>query len=138
MLSLSVRNFGPIREANVEVRPLTVLIGANNTGKSYLAILTYALHNPLGRFPFRMEPSYLLFQPAFMRARGRLSDETKAWIRSLPRRGKVSFQSLPPFVAADFENVLSRFVKSLGSPLTQEIQRCFASELVHRTVSSLY
>ena len=35
--SLDVRDFGPIAEAGVEVRPLTVLIGPGNTGKSCLA-----------------------------------------------------------------------------------------------------
>ena len=43
-LMLSVRNFGPIYSAEVELRPLTVFVGPSNTGKSYLAILIYALH----------------------------------------------------------------------------------------------
>ena len=37
-------NFGPIVEAKIDLRPLTVFIGPSNTGKSYLAILIYALH----------------------------------------------------------------------------------------------
>ncbi len=41
--SLAVKDFGPIAEA-VELRPFTVFVGASNTGKSYLAILLYALH----------------------------------------------------------------------------------------------
>ena len=43
-LELSVRNFGPIAEADIELRPLTVFVGPSNTGKSYLATLIYALH----------------------------------------------------------------------------------------------
>ena len=43
-LTLSVSNFGPIYSAEVELRPLTVFVGPSNTGKSYLAILIYALH----------------------------------------------------------------------------------------------
>ena len=43
-LTLSVKNFGPIYSAEVELRPLTVFVGPSNTGKSYLAILIYALH----------------------------------------------------------------------------------------------
>ena len=43
-LILSVKNFGPIYSAEVELRPLTVFVGPSNTGKSYLAILIYALH----------------------------------------------------------------------------------------------
>ena len=37
-------NFGPIVEAKIDLRPLTVFVGPSNTGKSYLAILIYALH----------------------------------------------------------------------------------------------
>lgn len=40
---LEVTDFGPIVKASVELRPLTVFIGPSNTGKSYLAILIYAL-----------------------------------------------------------------------------------------------
>ena len=43
-LELEVKNFGPIVEAKIDLRPLTVFVGPSNTGKSYLAILIYALH----------------------------------------------------------------------------------------------
>ena len=43
MLTVSVENFGPIREGTVELRPLTVFVGPNNTGKSYMAMLIYAV-----------------------------------------------------------------------------------------------
>ena len=45
---LEIANFGPIVRANVEVRPFTVFVGPSNTGKSYLAILLYALHRYFG------------------------------------------------------------------------------------------
>ena len=43
-LQLTVSNFGPIAKADIDLRPLTVFVGPSNTGKSYLAILIYALH----------------------------------------------------------------------------------------------
>ena len=43
-LKLHVTNFGPIVDADIDLRPLTVFVGPSNTGKSYLAILIYALH----------------------------------------------------------------------------------------------
>ena len=43
-LILDVENFGPIAEAkNIEFKPMTVLVGPSNTGKTYLAMLTHAL-----------------------------------------------------------------------------------------------
>ena len=49
--SLTLRNFGPIKEASLDVRPLTILLGRNNTGKTYFTTLLYALHNMFGGFP---------------------------------------------------------------------------------------
>ena len=46
-LKLAVKNFGPIREGEVEFKPLTVFIGPNNSGKSYMATLLYSLLRPL-------------------------------------------------------------------------------------------
>ncbi len=42
---LEVSNFGPILDAKLDLNPLTVFVGPSNTGKSYLAVLTYAMHN---------------------------------------------------------------------------------------------
>ena len=43
-IQIEVSDYGPIAEAKVDLRPLTVFVGPSNTGKSYLAILMYALH----------------------------------------------------------------------------------------------
>ena len=43
-VEISVKNFGPIAEANIDLRPLTVFVGPSNTGKTYFATLVYALH----------------------------------------------------------------------------------------------
>ena len=43
-LELTVSNFGPIAEASIELRPMSVFVGPSNTGKSYMAALVYALH----------------------------------------------------------------------------------------------
>ena len=57
-LHLEVRDFGPIVKAEIELRPLTVLLGPSNTGKTYLAILIYALHQHFsGRSPTPDFPS---------------------------------------------------------------------------------
>ena len=47
-LEIEVKDFGPIVHAKFDLRPMTVFIGPSNTGKSYLAILTYALHRFFG------------------------------------------------------------------------------------------
>lgn len=42
-LTLHVKNFGKIKSADVEVKPLTLFVGDNNSGKSYLLSLIWAL-----------------------------------------------------------------------------------------------
>ena len=52
---ISVRNFGPIPEAAIDLRPLTVFVGPSNTGKTYFSTLIYALHGiyaGFSRFPW--------------------------------------------------------------------------------------
>lgn len=46
-MKVSVRNLGVIKEAEIELRPLTVFIGPNNVGKTWLA---YALAGVLGPY----------------------------------------------------------------------------------------
>jgi predicted ATPase len=63
---LTVENIGPIGRADVEIRPFTVLIGKNNVGKSYLAMLVYGLYgtrgSSLGHFLRSEIVSYELFR----------------------------------------------------------------------------
>ena len=44
--NIKIKNFGPIKEADIDISPLTVFIGPNSSGKSYSALLTHALLNP--------------------------------------------------------------------------------------------
>ena len=47
--SFSVRNLGPIEEGMVRLHPLTILIGKNNTGKTYMAQAIYSAYKALER-----------------------------------------------------------------------------------------
>lgn len=44
-MKISVTNLGAIKEATVEIGGLTVFVGQNGTGKSYLAKVIYGFHN---------------------------------------------------------------------------------------------
>ncbi len=43
-MEVSVANFGPLTSARIRLQPLTVFVGPNNSGKSYLAMLLYSLY----------------------------------------------------------------------------------------------
>ena len=49
-LRLVVDNLGPLNHASVALKPLTVLIGRNNTGKTYLAQALYAARRAIHDF----------------------------------------------------------------------------------------
>ena len=51
MLTFSVKNFGPLAEGTVELRPLTIFVGPSNTGKSYMASAIYATALAAESFP---------------------------------------------------------------------------------------
>lgn len=48
---LAVRDFGPIAEGKIDLRPLTVFAGPSNTGKSWMATLIYSVGRYLSGLP---------------------------------------------------------------------------------------
>jgi len=62
-ISLKVKNWGPITEGEIEIKPLTIFIGPNNTGKSYIAMLYYALVKSLNRIFEIYESPLILLKP---------------------------------------------------------------------------
>lgn len=50
-LEIRMRDFGPMKAARMRLRPLTVFIGPNNSGKSYAALLAHSAVSLLGGGP---------------------------------------------------------------------------------------
>ena len=130
-LEIEVQDFGPIVHAKVDLRPMTVFIGPSNTGKSYLAILLYALHKfcgagsrslGLARFgPWRSQLGSTVPEPtpenidAFVKLAQSLDDinpgsEDEGVVVALP-------DGIVEFLRSEFDK--------LGSNIGSEIQRCF-------------
>ena len=141
-LRLEVANFGPIVKGEVDLRPLTVFVGPSNTGKSYMAILIYALHRYFSNNDGRRRHTHLFDQL--------LEDEEKilsktamdaliAWMeQEFPK--SETLDSLfdtrergtdkTPFILPDS---VTRLIQSVfdtqGDPLSLEIRRCFGSDI---------
>ena len=147
-LELTVTNFGPIAEAKVELRPLTVFVGPSNTGKSYMAALIYALHRLFGGNP---QDSDRLASPKAVH-RDRLAASLKGYDLSTNDISQISMwlrESIfhtetsknPSDVLLELQDSVSEMVRSLlrdGGQLIQdldeELSRCFGVEsrlLVH-------
>lgn len=68
-MRIKVNNFGPIRRANIALKPLTILVGKNNTGKSYFAQLLYVILTVFRDYPHRV------WMLAFRGTPGRIATE---------------------------------------------------------------
>ena len=128
---LSVTNFGPIEKAELDLRPLTVFIGPSNTGKSYLAILIYALHRYVseGAGSFR-EGFRRLLQFSWSRESRELFVATLEASRELIKSaadtsGAAEHIKIPEAVATS----LQAFFRETGeSGLGNEVTRCFGAK----------
>ena len=122
---LDVANFGPIVRASVDLRPLTVFIGPSNTGKSYLAILIYALHLGFGGSdipPYRRAILRRLGLPLnLVRPTASIRNSLKNWLSKVE---EDSLPALPTDIATHIRSALQR-ANGLNHHLEREIRRCF-------------
>ena len=145
-VKLKSSNFGPIAEADVELRPMSVFVGPSNTGKSYLAILIYALHQFFGAFAQtghnrRMRGGLyshrlpLITPLAKMALSATDIDHLYAWattermkIESASHSGTVPPDSDLPADVCDIVRRALVEISSLSDGLKEEIVRCFGFE----------
>ncbi len=136
-LELEVNNFGPIVRAKIDLRPLTVFIGPSNTGKSYLAILIYALHrffrNSIYSTGRRFRRGFRL--PLDREEIENISDsDVDELFRAIHSISEVSPDKnsiiLPPLIA---DKLRSGFDKQ-ADILSREIARCFGVDEVDMLV----
>lgn len=128
-LELKVEDFGPIAEARIDLRPLTVFVGPSNTGKSYLAILVYALHRYFSSYGWRYRDRWSWRDESGSAKSGALSQSDIVSIAAWAEQAFVTDTSktstkevlLPDFVA---ELVRSDLAID-GASLCGEILRCF-------------
>ena len=115
---VDVRNFGPIRSGKFDLRPLTVLTGKNNTGKSWLASIVYAL------FSYSSSTKYR----AFVRERQhdlrsnritKFVENPSRWIDNLEKRSCIELSD-------DEINTVSSFLdlNRQAKLIAEEIFRC--------------
>lgn len=131
-LRLSVSNFGPIAEADIELRPLTVFVGPSNTGKSYLAKLVYALHNTFSQI-FSLHNT---ISPAEEIKKNASLKLTKQEQNNFTEWASRTFSSTTPEldindelnyrIPTEIQKIFCEFIKHRYSNIVEEeIERCF-------------
>lgn len=157
-LRIGVKNFGPLGEAMIELKPLTIFVGPNNSGKSYMAQLFYVLSQV--RKETLEYAEYLPSPyPESIRSRRyglvtafRTNDDKdastldgrtlNAFKRLLPdnlyelitkplhlRRSKVSFDLLPQRMKDSIQSYLMDNLDIFEILLARELERCYDAKL---------
>ena len=141
-LTLDVENFGPIAEAkNIELKPMTVLVGKSNTGKTYLAMLLHALMRAkrvVGeRHPSFADPEDPEYDPFDDDRYWDLVHELASWVETTVEdpesRGSFISMDIP---TADFEvgirdylnELTRRYLTNYSRAATQSISDYFDAE----------
>jgi len=134
-MEIEVENFGPISSGRVDLKPLTVFIGPNNSGKSYTAML---IHSILEVLPSLFRP-YPLPPPPFRgrflihvlesEARENLMRSMKDLIENLKKKEEfeVPKQLVEDIISEIFREVYERrlskeIIRSFASPLNELIE----------------
>lgn len=127
--SVSVRNFGPIEQGTIDLRPLTVFMGLGSTGKSWFASLLYTLCGRLTKERFRRRGAYPVDQenretpePSI------LIQDPMNWIRSLETNRKIVLndyekQAFESIVNSKHNTFLSELCCSLGFTSSKNVIR---------------
>jgi len=146
---LEIRNFGPVVDGLIEIKPLTIFVGPNNTGKSYIAMLYYALirglretilsYTIVRRYRIPLSSS-IIFASSFARLTQLLSDESKRISLLMRRNSFKDLDQVSDILYTSFEEKIlpvlcEIFSERLRTALENEIERTFSSrigELIRR------
>ena len=154
MIKLQVSDFGPIVEGTVDLKPLTIFVGPNNSGKSYFAVLAYALFRSLspfhgvpqlwgwgrrGRFrPQPHLPGMVEISPAELLEDKQVLKVLQEQLRKVGDKSRggeisISFGELPEKVKQVLQKALQTSMGDCTTIFGEELKRSYASELLELT-----
>lgn len=129
-VKITVKDFGPISEATINLHPLTVFVGPSNTGKTYFSTLIYALHGIFNGFPqlpsiYRQIERFDFY--GFFNSRG---TEIQSTLKKLNTPGR-------PFKFSDLSKEIRDMVQSGikdSESLHAELKRCFDLDAIRELI----
>ena len=135
---ISIRNLGPIGQADLELKPLTIFVGPNNSGKSYAALTIYSLLRSIGKPEPYDRPFSTRRWQGITGLRGRSGEEWDR-VRTLLKNsmggpdGRLLEQANPRTLPAELHELVLEESVALTEPLSRsvdyELQRCFGVTL---------
>ena len=134
MLTVSVKNLGPIAEGTVDLKPLTIFVGPSNTGKSFMATAIHVVMKAFKRdalvAPNRMFIGGTMFTDKVIGNLWKVPSEDSVfgndvwkWARQLKKDGEdpqqLTVSSIPRTVRAELERII---VQELGEVRSDAIR----------------
>ncbi|MGH7381529.1 MAG: AAA family ATPase [Candidatus Methylomirabilales bacterium] len=122
-LVVDINDFGPVSKGRVRLRPLTVFVGPNNSGKSYVAMFVHSLLRSLGvgaRPHRRFSPSF----PGELLIRPLLIKDFTEQVQDIARLQEGQSITIP---ASSVQKITAAILDYLcGKRLTEELIGSFA------------
>lgn len=115
-MEIQVSNFGPIREANISMRPFTVISGPNGSGKSFLTKMFYSFFKSI---------SINHLTEAVLRQQGSLRVIEQSLARTMPDNSEYAYRIKEILVSADIatNEVVKMISESAGYSMDMELFR---------------
>ncbi len=123
-LKIDIKDFGPISKGTIQLKPLTIFIGPNNSGKSYVAILIHSiltsqnLITESGRSRGFTNPQFRTLHRSF-------HQDLKKFMKQI--KHKESFD-IPVNIT---KKTSATIIRDLGVDLESEIARNFGTPVNH-------
>ena len=127
-LELTISNFGPIAEASLELRPMSVFVGPSNTGKSYMAALVYALHRFFNGYSVNTNYNSAHGARSLVEKFGMTRMQEMLW--ELETAPSIKLQEPVATLVRQSLNDVAQ----LGKILDSEITRCFGTDKVKNLI----
>ncbi len=144
MTKVTAKDFGPIIEGTVGLRPLTIFVGPSNAGKSYMAMLVYSLMQSLEEFtgnlfgpvarydhlrPFRLtRHRFFLGLDEGLGINDAVNNILHDWVSNIEVRSsralEISFSDLPAEVQHLINRSLKRSLETIQESFNRELERC--------------
>jgi hypothetical protein len=135
VIVIEVADFGPIKAASFFLRPLTVFVGPNNSGKSVLATIAYAALEKRPAIPMALLRSRVRRQyprgDSTDRQEALFPDERSDWLERVldERVDPLSSPSIPEQIEATLRDKVADALRDYSQEFISELERCFGTKL---------
>ena len=136
---ICINNLGPVAQAELELKPLTILVGPNSSGKSHVALTVYAISQALrSNLPFPGSRGFGISHRQSAKLIGRNANngnklrqaikDTSAALRQ-SESGEITFDAIPESLRNTVLTMSRLTAQRFCEGIDEELRRCFGSNI---------